>query len=46
MSKKNNGSILVLDDDFDINNLLKISLKKKRVQCLWLHRPPFSVGTF
>jgi DNA-binding response OmpR family regulator len=29
MSKKNNGSILVLDDDFDINNLLKISLKKK-----------------
>ena len=29
MGIKNNGSILVLDDDFDINNLLKISLKKK-----------------
>jgi DNA-binding NtrC family response regulator len=29
LGKKNNGSILVLDDDFDINNLLKISLKKK-----------------
>ena len=29
MGKMNNGSILVLDDDFDINNLLKISLKKK-----------------
>jgi DNA-binding NtrC family response regulator len=29
LGKKNNGAILVLDDDFDINNLLKISLKKK-----------------
>ena len=26
MGKKKNGSILVLDDDFDISNLLKISL--------------------
>ena len=29
MNKKNNGSILVLDDDFDINNLLKISLGRQ-----------------
>jgi DNA-binding NtrC family response regulator len=29
MNKKNKGSILVLDDDFDINNLLRISLKKQ-----------------
>jgi DNA-binding NtrC family response regulator len=29
MGKKKNGSILVLDDDFDISNLLKISLKKR-----------------
>jgi two-component system, cell cycle response regulator CpdR len=29
MGKKKNGSILVLDDDFDISNLLRISLKKR-----------------
>jgi DNA-binding NtrC family response regulator len=29
MGRKNTGSILVLDDDFDINNLLKISLKRQ-----------------
>jgi two-component system, cell cycle response regulator CpdR len=29
MGKKKNGSILVLDDDFDISNLLTISLKKR-----------------
>ena len=29
VGNKNNGSILVLDDDFDISNLLKISLKKQ-----------------
>ena len=29
MGKKKNGSILVLDDDFDISNLLKISLMKQ-----------------
>jgi DNA-binding NtrC family response regulator len=29
VGKKNSGSILVLDDDFDISNLLKISLKKQ-----------------
>jgi two-component system, cell cycle response regulator CpdR len=29
VGKKKNGSILVLDDDFDISNLLRISLKKR-----------------
>jgi DNA-binding NtrC family response regulator len=29
LSKKKDGSILVLDDDFDISNLPKISLKKQ-----------------
>jgi DNA-binding NtrC family response regulator len=29
VGKKKNGSILVLDDDFDISNLLKISLMKQ-----------------
>lgn len=29
VGKKKNGSILVLDDDFDISNLLKIALKKR-----------------
>jgi two-component system cell cycle response regulator CpdR len=29
MGKKKNGSILVLDDDFDISNLLRISLMKQ-----------------
>jgi two-component system, cell cycle response regulator CpdR len=29
MGKKKNGSILVLDDDFDISNFLKILLMKR-----------------
>ena len=45
-SKTDTGSILVLDDDFDINNMLQMSLQKQGIQCLWLYRSTVSIGAF
>lgn len=41
VGKKKNGSILVLDDDFDMSNLLKISLMKQGYNAL-----SFGAGAF
>ena len=37
MGKKKNGSILVLDDDFDYVQPPKDITNEARIQCLWVH---------
>jgi DNA-binding NtrC family response regulator len=46
VGKKKNGSILVLDDDFDISNLLKISLMKQGYNALGFTDPLLALEHF
>jgi DNA-binding NtrC family response regulator len=46
VGKKKNGSILVLDDDFDISNLLKISLMKQGYNALGFTNPLLALEHF
>jgi hypothetical protein len=39
------SSILVLDDDFDINNIIKMS-PEAWIQCLWFHGSNVGIGRF
>jgi DNA-binding NtrC family response regulator len=46
MGRKNTGSILVLDDDFDINTLIKIALQKQGYNVFGFTDPLLTIEHF
>jgi DNA-binding NtrC family response regulator len=46
MGRKNTGSILVLDDDFDINTLIKIALQKQGYNVFGFTDPLLAIEHF